>query len=71
MDIFSDSSLQYETYVKSHTFTIKLQTVTQKDCAGPLWSNLVPQLLMILQEINIHYIHPRISKTTFELNWNG
>ena len=34
-------------------------------------SNLVPRLLVILQEINIHYIHPSISKTTFELNWNG
>ena len=36
MDIFSDSSLQYETYVKSHTFTIKLQTVTQTDYVGLL-----------------------------------
>ena len=32
-------------------------------------SNSVPQLLVILQEINIHYIHPSISKTTFELEW--
>ena len=26
-----------ETYSKSHTFTIKLKTVTQSDCVGSPW----------------------------------
>ena len=38
MDISRDSSLYYETVTLNPIpFTIKLQTVTQTDCAGPLW----------------------------------